>query len=304
MSKPILVTGGAGFIGSHTVDLLIASGYDVVVLDDLSQGISQRVNPIARLVEGSILDRDLVRELVRGCSSTIHLAADSRVLPSLGSVNTAVAGFETNALGTAYVAEAVLETGDLGHRLVYAGSSTYYGNQPTPQREDLGPDMLSPYAAGKAAGEHLVTSLHRSAGLKATILRYFQVYGPGQPESGAYALVTGVFLRQHRNGQALTIEGTGSQTRDFIHVNDVARANVAALSDGAHLGPYNIGSGVETSIHSLAELFGGPVEYRPPRRIDLNGTRADIARAVAELCWRPEIQIRDGIEEMLGEAGR
>jgi UDP-glucose 4-epimerase len=184
---------------------------------------------------------------------------------------------------------------------VYAGSSTAYGNRWNPQHENDLPDVQSPYSATKLAGELLVRSFVVTFGIQATVLRYFQVYGPGQPTTGAYALVTGIFLRQFASGEPLTIEGDGNQSRDFIHVTDVARANVLALEVDSQGLPINIGSGQPKSIKWLADFISPNQVHLPPRRIDLAATCANITRAKTCLGWEPTIPVRRGLAEMIGE---
>lgn len=293
-----LVTGGMGFIGRHTIAALKAKHPDAEIwcLDNLS--LSEETDLGVRFVHGDVRDPDVANNLVGQCRrGVIHLAADSRVLPSLADSALVVNSAASNVLGTANILTAIEKNGDdLG--FVYAGSSTAYGHRPVPQSEADLPDIQSPYSATKLCGELLVRSFVVTFGIRATVLRYFQVYGPGQPTTGAYALVTGIFLRQYAAGEALTIEGDGSQTRDFIHVTDVARANVAALDKNSEGLPINIGSGEMHSINELADLISRKQTYLPARRIDLKATHAIIARAEEILGWTPTISFHDGIAEM------
>jgi UDP-glucose 4-epimerase len=301
-----LVTGGAGFIGRHTVRALKAaySDAEIVCLDNLSLSKPPGRDFGAEFVYGDVRDTLLVTQMVERCRrGIIHLAADSRVLPSLADPALVCDSARSNVIGTANVLAAMAKSPrDL--RLVYAGSSTAYGNRPgPPNRERDLPAVQSPYSATKLAGELLVRSFVVTFGIKATVLRYFQVYGPGQPTTGAYAMVTGVFLRQAAAGEPLTIEGNGSQTRDFVHVTDVARANVAALDSVGAVGlPINIGSGESHSIQELADLISANQTYLPPRKVDLKATQADISQAANYLGWKPLISFRDGMAEMMALA--
>jgi UDP-glucose 4-epimerase len=182
---------------------------------------------------------------------------------------------------------------------VYAGSSTAYGDHNSPQTENMLPRVQSPYSATKLSGEILIQSFVVTFGAKATVLRYFQVYGPNQPSTGPYALVTGIFLKQAREGSPLTIEGSGQQTRDFVHVRDVARANVMALSINSEGKPINIGTGKSHSIKQLADLISDKQIMVPARKIDLPGTCAVTEKAEKELGWVAKITLEEGIRELL-----
>jgi len=301
-----LVTGGMGFIGRHTIAELRRQHPQarIVSLDNLATAQQDRTDPLTEFVAGDVADTSLVNHLVSRCkTAVIHLAADSRVLPSLHDPAKVLDTARTNIIGTANILAAMTKTID-PLTLVYAGSSTAYGDTSVPQTETDLPSVKSPYAATKLAGELLIRSFAVTFGLDAVVLRYFQVYGPGQPTEGAYALVTGVFMRQYAAGQPLTIEGDGTQTRDFVHVADVARANVAALGLRSSGGlPINIGSGQMHSVAELADLISLNQVHVPARRIDLAATCADITAAKSLLGWEPEIKFADGIHAMLATLG-
>ncbi|MCV7004613.1 NAD-dependent epimerase/dehydratase family protein [Mycobacterium gordonae] len=300
-----LVTGGMGFIGRHTITALKAEypTAEICCLDNLSLSEYTDLGERVTFVNADVRDQEVVTDLVSRCRhGVIHLAADSRVLPSLSDPNNVIASTETNVLGTANILAAIAKTAP--HlALVYAGSSTAYGNgaylrgRPKQSEHDL-PAVQSPYSATKLAGEELIRAFAVTFGIKATVLRYFQVYGPGQPTTGAYALVTGIFLRQYCAGEPLTIEGDGSQSRDFVHVTDVARANVMALVKNSEGLPVNIGSGQRHTVKELADMISPNQTHLPPRRIDLKSTHADIGRAKRLIGWSPRIQLVDGITEM------
>ena len=298
----ILVTGGNGFIGRHTVDLLLENNYSVISLDNLalSEKSKRENNQNFEFVQGDVLNFKLVDSLIEKCDGgVIHLAADSRVLPTLGSPEVAFRSIEVNTIGTLNILKSLLKH---DRHLVYAGSSTAYGNRLSPQSELTPPDILSPYSAGKLSGEHFIRSFAITFGIKATVLRYFQVYGPGQPQSGPYALVTGIFLRQFLAGETLTVEGDGMQSRDLIHVRDVAKANLDALKVNSKGEPINIGSGTSISIIDLAKMYSDKITFLPARNIDLKATLADISLAKEILQWKPAIKIVDGISEMIRDA--
>jgi nucleoside-diphosphate-sugar epimerase len=310
-----LVTGGMGFIGRHTIAALKVAhpGAGIVCLDNLS--LSEETDLGVEFIKGDVRDQPLVNRLVGDCRrGIVHLAADSRVLPSLANPALVVDSAGSNVIGTANILAAIAKV-DRKLGFVYAGSSTAYGNSSVPQKSggteavlrppdylqsetDL-PSVQSPYSATKLAGEMLVRSFVVTFGIQATVLRYFQVYGPGQPTTGAYALVTGIFLRQFAAGEPLTIEGDGSQSRDFVHVTDVARANVLALDKDSQGLPINIGSGETHTIKWLADYISLNQVHLPARKIDLKATHADIARAKNVLGWTPTIDIRKGIAQMI-----
>ena len=293
-----LVTGGMGFIGRHTISALKSAHPDaeIVCLDNLS--LSEEADLGVEFIKGDVRDQPLVTDLVNKCRrGIVHLAADSRVLPSLADPALVLGSAESNVIGTANILAAIAK-GDRKPGFVYAGSSTAYGNNPVPQTEKDLPSVESPYSATKLCGELLIRSFAVTFGIQATTLRYFQVYGPGQPMTGAYALVTGIFLRQLKAGEPLTIEGDGTQSRDFVHVTDVAKANVAALEKDSQGLPINIGSGETHTIKELADLISPNQTHLPPRRIDLKATQADIRLAEEILGWTPAVSFRDGVEAM------
>ncbi len=297
----ILVTGGAGFIGGHTLRQLLTEfpGVKIRCLDNLSTGSASNIPAEVEFVNGDVCDLKTVKKLVAdSLDGVVHLAADSRVLPSLKSPELARKSLENNLLGTLNVLTSILDTGKK-IPLVYAGSSTAYGDHPAPQSEDLLPRIQSPYSAGKLAGEMMIRSYVVTFNIPATVLRYFQVYGPGQPSEGSYALVTGIFLKQANEGKALTIEGDGSQSRDFVHVFDVARANVAALKIDSKGLPINIGTGVAHSVKSLADMLSTNQTFLPARKIDLPATLSTTKMALELLGWESSIDLEQGMKELL-----
>ena len=297
----ILVTGGAGCSGGHTLQELQRTypGMKIRCLDNLTTGYEANIPDGIEFIQGDVCNFETVDSLVSdSLDGIIHLAADSRVLPSLKSPELARKSLENNLVGTLNVITAILNT---GKRIpfVYAGSSTAYGDHPAPQGEDLLPRVQSPYSAGKLAGELMIRSYVVTFNIHATVLRYFQVYGPGQPSEGSYALVTGIFLKQAIEGKPLTIEGDGSQSRDFVHVFDVARANVAALKIDHQGFPINIGTGVAYSVKSLAEMLSKDQIFLPARKIDLPATLSTTKIARDLLGWESSISLEDGMKALL-----
>ena len=294
MKETVLVTGGAGFIGSHLVGRLVALGYQVRVLDNLVYGRLEWVPAAAQFIRGDVTDPEACRTACEGVSGVFHAAAMSRAAPSLFAIDDCT---QKNIVGTQNILIAAREAGV--KKLVYSGSSTYYGNQPGPHREEMRPDLLSFYALSKYAGEEYCRMFDRQLDFPTVVLRYFNVYGPRQPETGAYALVLGVFLRRWRDGQPLEIHGTGSQRRDFIHVRDIVECNIAAYEKPIRNVTLNVGSGTNISVQELADLIS-PVQHRGSRRAgDAEVTLADISRTIATLGWRPQIGFAEGLAEMM-----
>ena len=260
MADLVLVTGGAGFIGGHLGARLLERGYRVRVLDNLSFGRRERVPPAAEFLEGDIRDLATCHKACAGVSGVFHTAAMSRVGPTM---DTAEICTQQNIVGTQNM---LLAARDVKvKKFVYSGSSTYYGSQPTPHREDMRGEFLNFYGLSKYAGEEYCRLFDRAFGTPTVILRYFNVYGPYQPQTGPYALVLGIFLKAWRDGKTLEIHGGGAQRRDFIHVRDVADANIAAFESAAHDDVFNVGSGSNISIKELADLISPDQKVGPAR---------------------------------------
>lgn len=288
-----LVTGGAGFIGHHLVARLVQESYQVRVLDDLSAGRSDWLPAEAELLEGSIEDGKLCSQACREVDQVFHLAAWSRSTTSVEGLERCT---RVNVLGTQNVLLAAREHGVA--RFIYSGSSTYYGDNPVPQREDQPPDLLNGYGLTKAVGEDYTRLFDRLYGLPTVVLRYFNVYGPGQPTSGVYALVLGIFLRRAEAGEPLEIHGSGAQRRDFVHVRDVVEANLLAARSAVRGRSYNVGSGEAFSIKELADLVSPHQIYTAAREGDSGSTLADLSRIRAELGWEPSVAFAEGLEEL------
>jgi len=294
MSETMLVTGGAGFIGSHLVERLVHLGHRVRVLDNLFQGRREWVHPAAALIEGDITDPACCRAACAGAAGVFHLAAMSKVAPSIERFEFCT---EQNIIGTQNLLIAARDA--RVRKVVYSGSSTYYGNGAPPQSESSLPDCLNPYAVSKYVGEQFCEIFTKLYGLPTLTLRYFNVYGPRQPATGAYALVLGIFLDQWRRGQPLTIHGEGAQRRDFVHVSDVVEANLAAWHSPAQGMALNVGSGTNVSIKELANLISPNQVHLPRRAGDADVTLADISRIREYLGWKPRMDFATGVRALM-----
>ena len=289
--KRVLVTGGAGFIGSHLSAALLAAGYEVRVLDNLEFGQADWVPREAEFVRGDIRDLAACREAAREVDGIFHCAAMSRAGPSLENIDLCT---QANIVGTQNILVAARDAGV--RKLVYSGSSTCYGNHAPPHNEANTPvEFLNFYSLTKYTGEQYCHQFTKHFDLPCVVLRYFNVYGPRQPEQGAYALVLGIFLRRWLTGQPLEIHGDGLQRRDFVHVSDVVRANIAAYETDCGIGPYNVGSGTNISVQELADLVSKDQFHTQRRKGDAEATLADISRITSDMGWRPAVSFEDGL---------
>lgn len=298
--KRAVVTGGAGFIGSHMVDALILRGWTVDIIDNMSGGKAEHINAKANFHRVDIRNYDAIVPIMSGAHRVFHFAALPRVQYSIDFPQETN---EVNAHGALNVLHAAQE-GGVG-RVIYSGSSSAYGNHPVlPLHEELPSRPVSPYALQKFIGEEYARIYADIHGLPTVTLRYFNVYGPRMDPDGAYALVIGKFLKMRKLGIPLTITGTGEQTRDCTHVSDVVRANLlAAESKNVGKGEaINIGSGGRISVNKLAQMIGGPIEYIAVRKETMH-TQADVQKAKTLLGWEPTIAIEDGIESLKKEWG-
>ncbi|MEO8894574.1 MAG: NAD-dependent epimerase/dehydratase family protein [Rhizomicrobium sp.] len=294
MKKLVLVTGGAGFIGSHLSEGLLAAGYRVRVLDSLVYGRRDWVPAGAEFLEGDIRDIAACNKAMDGVDGVFHCAAMSRSGPSQDLIDVCT---QSNIIGTQNMLLAARDASV--KRFVYSGSSTYYGNHPPPHREVDPADLLNIYGVTKRVGEQYSLMFDQSFDLPAIVLRYFNVYGPHQPETGAYALVLGIFLRRWADGQTLEIHGDGSQRRDFVHVRDVVRANIAAYESDLRGEVFNVGSGSNISVKELADMISPDQRHTAARQGDSVATLADISKIRAALGWKPEISFVEGLEELM-----
>ena len=299
-TKRAVVTGGAGFIGSHLVDALLEAGWQVDIIDNMSAGKMERVNKKATLYVKDVRNYEDIAPLISGADRVFHLAALPRVQYSIDYPQETN---EVNAHGTLNVLHAAKD-GGVG-RVIYSGSSSAYGDHPTlPLHEELHAKPVSPYALQKYIGEEYARLYFDIHDLPTVTLRYFNVYGPRMDPEGAYALVIAKFLKLRHEGRPLTITGSGEQTRDFTHVNDVVRANLlAAEVSGVGRGEvFNIGSGARITVNRLAEILGGPIEYIDARK-ETQHTLADIRKAKEMLDWEPTVDLEEGIRQLMDEWG-
>lgn len=290
MKEIMVVTGGAGFIGSHMSEKLLAQGYHVRIVDNLSQGKKEYVPTGAELFEGDIADRTLLKKVFKGAKGVFHMAAMSKVAPSIDKPEFCT---EQNIIGTQNV---LIEARSAGiEKLVYSASSSYYGNRPAPQKEDMLPDPLNPYALSKYVGEQFCELWTKLYGFPTISLRYFNVYGPRQPQVGAYALVLGIFLKLKKENKPLPIHGDGEQRRDFIYVSDIVDANLAAFRSEAKGLVLNVGSGVNYSVKELADMISDQQVFEGRRAGDAEITLADLSLIKETLSWKPQVQFSEGL---------
>lgn len=296
----VLVTGGAGFIGSHIVSALLDAGHEVTVVDDLSSGKREHVDPRAAFVQLDIASDGLVEALVAARPEcVVHQAAQ---VEAARSVREPAFDARVNIIGTIHLLEACRQAGV--RKLVYASSAAVYGDPrelPVDEAHPVRP--ASPYGASKLAVEHYLEIYRAIHGLEYTALRYANVYGPRQDMAGEAGVVA-IFARRVVRGETVTIHGDGGQTRDFIYVGDVARANVLALTrgDGAVV---NIGCARETSVNELLEEIcrtagrSVPVRYAPERQGDIRRSVLNNKRAQEILGWSPRVDLLDGLRQLI-----
>ena len=298
MTKKILVTGGAGFIGSHLVDKLINLRYKVVVIDNLSTGKKENLNPKAKFYKIDICSPKIFAIFKKEKPEFVfHLAAIPRV--SL-SVEDPIWTSKVNILGTVNVFKASCET--QVKRVIFASSSSVYGDQKKlPLKESMLPNPKSPYGLQKLTGEKFAKLFTDLYGVSIVSLRYFSVYGSRIDFESDYSLVIGKFLRLKSQGKALTIYGDGSQTRAFCYVNDVIEANIKAMKSKKLKGGevVNIGGLKDCSINYLAKFIGGKIKYLSPRKGDILHNRADITLAKRLLNWQPKTSFEVGLKKTI-----
>ena len=293
----VVVTGGAGFIGSHLVEILVQSNYKVTIIDNLVNGKLANLKNINssnfEFFELDITKANLA-DALQGAHTVFHLAGIGDVIPS---INYPEKYFETNTLGSVRLFAECQKSNV--RKIVYASSSSCYGNAEIPTNENAPISLLHPYAASKFFGEQVLFSLGKVYGLPITSVCIFNAYGRRFKTSGAYGSVIGVFLKQALEKQPLTIAGDGLQTRDFVHVSDVAKAFLAAAIKGHAFKRYNIGQGKGIKIKTLADLISTNQIYIPDRLGEARHTLADYKLAELELNWKPTIPIEEGISELI-----
>jgi UDP-glucose 4-epimerase len=301
-ASPIaVVTGGAGFIGSHMVDLLLARGFEVRVIDNLAGGRLENLRHLEGHTRLSVSVRD-VRGVEAGdpafefADFVFHFAGIGDIVPS---IERPIDYMSANVLGTVHALEAARAAGV--RKFVYAASSSCYGvatELPTTEQAPIRPEY--PYALSKYQGEQAVLHWGQVYHLPVTSLRIFNAYGPRSRTTGAYGAVFGVFLAQKLNGRPFTVVGDGTQTRDFVYVTDVARAFLAAAESPLRQDIYNLGAGRPQSVNRLVELLGGEAVHVPKRPGEPDCTWADTRKIRNQLGWQPQVSFEAGVAEMLG----
>lgn len=300
MTKKMVVTGGAGFIGSNLSAALVQKGFDVHIVDRDPSFRRATLPAAATLHEKDIRHTDEMQHLFQGADVVFHTAAVPRVPYS---IEHPVETTDENITGTVSVLTAAVRA--KVRRVVYSSSGSAYGEQKTlPFIETMVASPVNPYGLQKYVGELFANMWVDIYGLETVSLRYFNVYGPGLDPNGPYALAIGKFLMARKNNQPITIFGDGTLTRDFTHVHDVVRANMLA-AESSKVGKgevINIGTGRNVAIQALAEMFGGPIEYGPPR-IEAHDALADNRKAKELLGWEPTVNLEEGIAELKKEWG-
>ncbi len=296
-----IVTGGAGFIGSHLVDLLRVRGYRVHVVDNLSGSTGENLahhgdDPGVVLYREDILGLTPGHPAFDGARYVFHLAGIGDIVPSIERPSAYMA---TNVQGTVQVLECARHCGV--EKFVYAASSSCYGLAATPTREDHPINPLYPYALSKYQGEMAAFHWHRVYGLPVNAIRIFNAYGPRVRTTGAYGAVFGVFLRQKLAGQPFTVVGDGTQSRDFLYVSDVAAGFLAAAETPFVGEIFNLGAGDPQPINRLVALLGGPVVHLPKRPGEPDCTHADIGKITRMLDWHPTVDFATGVGRMLAD---
>lgn len=306
MSGPLaVVTGGAGFIGSHMVDILLAEGWRVNVVDNLSGG---RLDNLAHVRDEPALAVEIadIRELAPDCPlfegarAVFHFAGIGDIVPSIERPSEYL---DVNVQGTVRVLEAARHAEV--EKLVYAASSSCYGiaeEVPTTEAAPIGPEY--PYALSKWQGEEAVLHWQKVYGLPALAIRIFNAYGLRSRTTGAYGAVFGVFLAQKLADRPFTVVGDGTQTRDFVNARDVARAFLLAAERGRPGEVYNLGAGQPQSVNRLVELLGGEVVHVPKRPGEPDVTWADTTKIRTELGWEPRVSFEEGVAEMVEQIDR
>jgi UDP-glucose 4-epimerase len=296
----ILVTGGAGFIGSHIAEYFAEAGHEVRILDNISTGSLKNIPRCENIefIKGDICDSSTVEKAVSDIDYVFHEAA--LVSVPLSCEKPAEA-FYINTLGTLKILQACVKAGV--EKFVTASSAAVYGNNPVlPKREDMYPEPASPYAISKLDLEYLARMFYESHGLRTTCLRYFNVYGPRQDPKSPYAAVIPIFMERAKAGKDLVIYGNGLQSRDFVHIKDVVRANAAALEHGDGQ-VYNVAMGKSITVLELAERIinltgsSSKIIHAAPRAGDVRDSRADVSKISS--WWKAEIELQEGLKDLV-----
>jgi len=304
---PVLITGGAGFIGSHLADALLAKGYSVRVLDDLSTGKRSNLqldDPRIELIEGDVADAALVAKVMVGCCSVAHLAAVASVQ---ASVDDPVRTHQSNFIGTLNVCEAMRQAGV--KRVLFASSAAIYGNNGEGQSidEDTAKAPLTPYASDKLAGEYYLDFYRRQHGLEPAVFRFFNIFGPRQDPSSPYSGVISIFSERAVKGLPITVFGDGEQTRDFVYVEDLVDLLVQAIeAPTLEVGAVNVGWNQATTLkqmlQALRDVVGDlpPITYGPARSGDIRHSRANNQRLLQRFTFPEQTPMNVGLARLLG----
>jgi UDP-glucose 4-epimerase len=293
----LIVTGGAGFVGSHLTDRLISGGHEVVVVDNLMLGKKEFVNKKAKFVKADIRDAKKLSKAFAGAEAVFHLAADPRLQVSIENPELT---HDINVNGTFNVFKCAKDAGV--KKVIFSSSCAIYGDQELPINEKAMPNPLSPYGLHKLIGEQYARIFSSCFNLDTVCLRYFNVFGPRKLATGSYPMVIPIFLDQRKNGKKLTIVGDGEATRDYVHVSDVVAANIAAwksdVKDGRGI---NVGSGKQVSVNQIAKLIGGETINLPSRPGEMRFIEADTTLAKQLLNWETKMDFEQGIQELMKE---
>ena len=299
MKKRSIITGGAGFIGSNLTDHLVRIGHKVIVLDNFVSGkksnLSHHRKQDVKIIKIDISKSKNLDKYFKGVHYVFHFAALAQIIPSIKNPKKY---FKNNVIGTLKVVEAAKKAKI--KKLVYAASSSCYGipkKLPTSEKDKI--DLNNPYAVTKFIGEEIIMRYASMFKMPNISFRFFNVYGPRLNISGQYSAVIGNFLSQTKNNKALSIVGDGKQTRDFIHVDDIARACVKIIRSKCINKIYNLGSGKKTSINTLAKIFNGKKKFIPNRPGEAKNSLADISKFKKDVNWHPKISLEKGIKKLI-----
>jgi nucleoside-diphosphate-sugar epimerase len=306
----VLITGGAGFIGSHIAERLALAGHAVAVLDNFSSGKRENLEHLegkVQVLEGDIRDPARVREAVKGRDVVFHGAA---IVSVPYSVEHPLETHDVNILGTLHVLEAARHAGV--RRVVFASSAAIYGDEPTlPKVESMLPTPIAPYGVEKVTAEHYLHTWSAIYGLETVALRYFNVFGPRQDPSSPYSGVISIFVDRALGGRTLTIFGDGKASRDFVFVGDVVDANLAAATQAGISGEvFNVARGAKTTLDELASLLGRvlgralTVEHAAPRVGDIVESWANVARAKSRLGFEAKVSVEEGLRQLVRSVRR
>lgn len=294
-NKKVVVTGGAGFIGSNIVQKLLDLGYHVISIDNESAVCHNNFywNPNSENYKYDICDYELISPLFKDVDYVFHTAAEARIQPTIANPLLAV---KTNVLGTANVLQASRENNV--KRVIYSTTSSYYGKKNTlPNVETQSEDCLNPYSVSKVAGDKLCKMYYDLYGLETITLRYFNVYGKNEPTKGHYAPVIGLFLKQFKNGDPLTVVGDGQQRRDFTNIEDVVNANILSMSCNleSYGEVFNVGYGKNYSILEIANMISDKIVFIPARPGEARETLSDTTKIQSAMGWKPSVNLADWI---------